>query len=62
MNCPICSQDSIVLKTLGTERRRRCTVCHHRFTTTEVLKEEQQRQLEAVQTVIEAAEKLKAAA
>jgi transcriptional regulator NrdR family protein len=62
VNCPICSQDTFVRKTLGTERRRQCTGCGHRFTTTEVLKEEHDRQLEAVQVVREAAEKLKVAA
>lgn len=62
MNCPICSQNTRVLRADGPDRRRACTACGHRFSTTEVLKEEQQRQLEAVQTVLEAAEKLKAAA
>jgi hypothetical protein len=61
LNCPICSQDSIVLRTDGAERRRCCTACQHRFTTTEVLKDERRRELEAVQTLLEAAERLKAA-
>ena len=50
------------MHTEAPDRRRQCTACGHRFTTTEVLKDEQRRQLEAVQTVLEAAEKLKAAA
>ena len=62
LNCPICSQETRVLRTDDAERRRMCTACGYRFTTTEVLKDEQRRQLEAVQTVLEAAEKLKAAA
>jgi transcriptional regulator NrdR family protein len=62
VNCPVCSQPTIILKTRDAERRRACTVCPHRFTTTEVLKEDHNRQQEAVQTVIEVAERLKAAA
>lgn len=61
MNCPVCRQPSVVLKTLESERRRRCTACGHRFTTVEKLKDEERRQREAVQTVLEAAERLKAA-
>jgi transcriptional regulator NrdR family protein len=62
VNCPLCRQDSRVLKSIEGERRRECTACKHRFTTTEVLKEERLREQEAVQVVIEAAEKLRAAA
>ncbi len=62
MNCPVCRQETIVLRKDGAERRRECTACRHRFVTVEVPKDEQLRQQEAVQTVIEAAEKLKAAA
>lgn len=62
MNCPLDGKPTIVLKTLGNERRRECTVCRHKFTTTEVLKEDAQRQAEAVKTVIEVADRLKAAA
>lgn len=62
MNCPICAQETRVLRKDGAERRRECSACGHKFVTAEILKAEQQRQLEAVQTVLEAAEKLKAAA
>jgi transcriptional regulator NrdR family protein len=63
MNCPICSSPTIVLETRGQDRRRECRGgCGHRFTTTEILKEDQLRQEQAVRTVIEAAEKLKAEA
>lgn len=62
MNCPICSQETRVLRTDGADRRRACTACGHRFTTTEIMKGELERQQEAVQTVMEAAEKLKAVA
>lgn len=62
MNCPVCSQDSSVLKSRGVERRRQCTICGHRFTTIEKLKDAEQRQQEAVQVVREAAERLKDAA
>lgn len=62
MNCPICRSDTRVLKTMASERRRQCSGCGHRFTTIERLKEDDQRLQEAVQTVREAAEKLKAAA
>lgn len=60
MNCPLCHQPTIVLKTLGDERRRRCTACLHRFTTIEKLKEDEQRQAEAIEAVRQAAEKLAA--
>lgn len=60
MNCPLCSQPSIVLKTLETERRRECTVCKNRFTTTEVLKTDHQRLEEVAQDVRALAEKLAA--
>lgn len=63
MKCTICKGDTVVLATDGNDRRRKCVgKCGHRFTTTEVLKDDWQRDQEAVQTVIEAAEKLKAAA
>jgi len=62
MNCPICRQESRVLTKSGVDRRRECTECGHRFTTEERLKEELKRQDEAVQTVLEAAERIKAAA
>lgn len=60
MNCPLCSQPTIVLKTLGNERRRRCTVCRHPFITVEKLKEDEKRQAEAIEAVRQAAEKLAA--
>lgn len=59
--CPICEQDTLVLETRGAERRRRCTKCLHTFTTVEKLKVEDLRQQEAVQILLEAADKLKAA-
>lgn len=61
MNCPVCTRPTYVAAKDGADRRRACPACGHRFTTTEVLKVEHQRQQEAVQTVLEAAEKLKAA-
>lgn len=61
MNCPICDGETIVLAKEKVDRRRKCTRCGKRFTTTEVPKEAQQRQAEVLQTVLEAAEKLKAA-
>lgn len=68
MNCPICNGDTKVLYKDGQDRRRECIGqqgkkgCGHKFTTTEVLKEEHQRQQQAVQAVVDVAEKLKAAA
>lgn len=62
MNCPVCHQPTVVLAKEGDDRRRRCTACQHRFTTTEVLKEERQRERKAVETVLKVAETLKAAA
>lgn len=50
----------MVVKTLGNERRRRCTTCRHLFSTVEKLKEDEQRQLEAIEAVRQAAEKLAA--
>lgn len=67
MNCPICDGDTKVLYKDGQDRRRECVGtaakggCGHKFTTTEVLKEQHQRQQEAVQTVVDVAERLKAA-
>ena len=62
MNCPICSSATMVLSKHGVERRRRCTVCKHTFATVEKLRDEDRRQAEAVQTVLDAADRLKAAA
>lgn len=67
MNCPICDGDTRVIYKEGQDRRRECignaakTGCGHKFTTTEVLKDVHQRQLEAVQVVRDVAEKLKVA-
>lgn len=61
MNCPTCSGDTRILRTDDTERKRECVRCGHRFPTVEILKDEHQRQEEAVRTVLEAAERLKAA-
>jgi transcriptional regulator NrdR family protein len=58
MNCPLCAQPSIVLKTLGNERRRRCTICRHLFTTVEKLKEDERRQVAAIEAVRQAAAKI----
>lgn len=48
MNCPVCRKETIVLETRGLDRRRGCLVdrggCGHKFTTTEVLKTEHDRQ------------------
>jgi transcriptional regulator NrdR family protein len=49
-----------VLKTQGDERRRRCTVCRHPFVTVEKLKEDERRQVEAIEAVRQAAQKLAA--
>lgn len=65
VNCPICRKPTIVLEKRGEKRRRECRAgdggCGNRFTTTEVLEDDQLRQQEAVRTVLEAAERLKAA-
>jgi transcriptional regulator NrdR family protein len=58
MNCPVCSHDSRVLKTLETERRRECLRCGHRFTTTEILKDEHQRREELLRDARALAERL----
>lgn len=64
MKCPTCSSETYVTHKDGAERRRRCANkrCDHRFSTTEVLRDEHQRQREQVQVVLEAADKLKATA
>lgn len=62
MICPICGGDTKVLYKEGQDRRRQCLGgCGHKFTTTEVLKDQHQRQQEAVQAVKDVAERLKAA-
>ncbi len=62
MICPVCKGDTKVLYKDGQDRRRQCVGgCGHKFTTTEVLKEEHQRQQEAVRAVVDVASKLKAA-
>lgn len=60
MNCPVCDAGTVILKTLGTERRRKCVRCQRRFTTTEVLKEDHKRLQEAAEDVKALAEKLAA--
>lgn len=60
MNCPLCRQPSRVLTTESPDRRRECTGCKHRFTTTEVLKDEQLRQAEILKDARALAEKLAA--
>lgn len=44
----------------GPARRRKCTGCGNRFTTVEKLKEDEKRQLEAIEVVKAAAGKLAA--
>jgi Zn ribbon nucleic-acid-binding protein len=67
LNCPICAGDTRVLWKEGQDRRRECVGdgerkgCGHKFTTTEVLKDQHQRQQQAVQDVVAVAERLKAA-
>lgn len=62
MKCPLCDNPTRVLAKEGVERRRKCTICGHPFTTEERLKAELQRKDAAVQAVLEAAEQIKAAA
>lgn len=62
MNCPVCNEESRVLKTEGTERRRGCTKCGHRFTTTEVLKDEHDRRERLLEDAKALAERLREAA
>lgn len=60
MNCPTCQGDTIVLQTIGNDRRRECRgACRQRFTTTEVLKVEHERLQEAVDVVRSVADRLK---
>jgi transcriptional regulator NrdR family protein len=58
VNCPVCSHDSRVLKTTDTERRRECLRCGHRFTTTEILKDEQDRREALIRDARALAERL----
>lgn len=62
MNCPLCRQDTFVLKKLHDERRRECTACKHRFVTVEILKEDHRRNVQVLEDVRELAEKVKATA
>lgn len=43
MKCPVCRQETRVLGKDAAQRRRQCTGCGHRFTTTEVLTDELKR-------------------
>lgn len=66
MNCPICKGETVVLSKDGVERRRKCvgrdgrSGCGNRFTTVEKLKDDEKRQLKAIEAVRAAAEKLAA--
>lgn len=62
MNCPICSHDTRIVRTDGTERRRQCTQCGNRFNTTEVLTAWQKRTEELVESAKALAEKITEAA
>lgn len=63
VNCPICQGETVVLSKVGNDRRRKCaTGCGKRFTTTEVLKEEQNRLKEIVQDAAALAAKVRRAA
>lgn len=62
MNCPVCSADSFIVRTDGQIRRRQCTRCKHRFTTTEVLKDELERKDRLIGDAVALAEKLTAGA
>jgi transcriptional regulator NrdR family protein len=62
LNCPVCQQPTRVIAKDGADRRRECTACANRFTTEEVIKADRQRETEAVRSVLEAAERIKAAA
>lgn len=62
MNCPVCSAESRVLRTDATERRRECTRCGHRFTTSEILKAELERSQRIIEDAQALAERIKQAA
>ena len=42
MDCPKCEGKTLVLETRGTERRRQCQACSHRFSTREIIKKTRQ--------------------
>lgn len=58
MNCPICSRDTRILRTDDTSRRRECLGCGHRFTTTEILKEADERRQKIVDSAKALAERI----
>lgn len=62
MNCPVCANDTRIVRTDDTVRRRECTVCKHRFTTAEVLKDELERKDRLIGAAVELAEKIAAGA
>lgn len=62
MNCPLCKADTFVLQTDAPDRRRQCTRCGHRFSTTEVLKDELARSERIIADAQALADRIKAAA
>lgn len=62
MNCPLCRSDTVVLKKDQADRRRKCTQCGNRFTTTEVLKDEHERRERIIEDAKALAERLSEAA
>lgn len=62
MNCPLCKADTVVLHTDDNDRRRRCTSCDHRFTTTEVLKAELERSNRLIEEAKALAERIRSEA
>lgn len=61
MNCPVCSQKSRVLETDQASRRRECTGCGHRFSTTEILKEADDRRRQIIEDAQALAERIREA-
>ena len=62
MNCPLCHSDTFIVRTDDTVRRRQCSHCGHRFTTTEILKAELERSQRIIEAAEALAERIKAAA
>jgi transposase-like protein len=62
VNCPICSQETFIVRTDDTVRRRKCKGCGHAFTTAEVLKAELERRERIIEDAKELADRIRRAA
>lgn len=62
MNCPVCANDTRVLRSDSGERNRECVACGHRFPTVEILKAELERSRRIIEDAKALADRIKEAA